>query len=257
MESLSTRSSQLPDPNPLPTQKVVQKKDATSNNLSIIINKYDRKHSNSPRLEKKVELNPPESGNLQSITEAANITAPASRFNEIENRMKNIFNVLCKYIHRLKSPSDGMKAFNKNVDKIRTTTPDWREHIFDHVKVLSEREILSLIDMPILHLRGYDREFLHTIYSVIDDNVDRTQLTEDQIKKLEERVNHFQTLVVEVPEKDMELIGGGAVNKVHLIKYKDSQGVEQEGVFKPDLDKCLPFYALRKQISELLLLLAS
>ncbi|MBA2728298.1 MAG: hypothetical protein H0U49_09030 [Parachlamydiaceae bacterium] len=237
MDSLTPTPSPSQLPIPITPKNADNKTDPASLNLSAIINKYDIDASNNRLGHKKIALPHGELEDIQSITETAKTTLPIGHGDRLENLLKNIFTLICKFINTIKSPSTGIKAFNKNADKIKSAYPNWRQHVGEHVKKLTDEEVLTIIEMPIRNLRGMDREFLHSIYSVINENISDGALTTEQLKKLDDRVKYFQTMVIDVSEENMKCLGGGAVNKVHLIKYKDSPGADHEGIFKPDLEK--------------------
>lgn len=124
--------------------------------------------------------------------------------------------------------------FNKNVDKIKND-PEWTTLLKSQVARLSKEQIIALLEIPPRDLRGFDREFLHTLYAELDQKIKADDSFPEQaslLLKLKTLLSHYETKVWQIDDANMKHIGGGAVNKVSSVVHDN-----KEYVFKPDLEE--------------------
>jgi hypothetical protein len=116
--------------------------------------------------------------------------------------------------------------FNAIADELKSQK-GWQEAINSQVLRLNPQSIAKLISIPLVDLRGYDRELLLAIFQAVKDR--------KGCPAVDERIGHLETKVITVDKQDMKVLGGGAVNTVYSVKYVEPTTKEKvEAVFKPE-----------------------
>ena len=116
-------------------------------------------------------------------------------------------------------------AFNKLADVIKTN-PNWSRDIITTVKKLSKGAINSLLDFKAIDLRGFDKEVAQAIFSSIPaaiSSLNSTDLGDEQIEALADIADSLNAKVFH-EKVDLEYLGGGAVNSVYKLTYKNNTG---------------------------------
>lgn len=123
------------------------------------------------------------------------------------------------------------RTFNNNADSLKKQY-DWKEQIKYQLDILSMPEKAKLASMNLYDVVDRDREVIGHILNCLQDV---KGFKDSEKSNLNLNIKNLKTLIIPHDKivKNKKL-GGGAVNTVYLIVYKDSTGKEVKGVFKPD-----------------------
>ena len=123
-------------------------------------------------------------------------------------------------------PNPSHTRFNELADRLKEQD-NWKEDLTKQVQATPDFNLDSIRND---RLRGYDREVLKVMLEAVKAKTSDPAT----LQALDDKLKHCDVLVVQVSEDKLKHLGGGAVNAVYLVTYLDADGVERQGVFKPD-----------------------
>lgn len=140
-----------------------------------------------------------------------------------------------KAIDELTSEEPDFTKFNRIADGFKTHH-NWELILHSAVSNLNNEQLMRLVRAKHFEFRGYDRQSLKVLLSAAKGFVESRELaTKLELDEFNRLIESLDTLSITVDESEMTLLGGGAVNKVYMIKYIDPiTNDKMEAVFKPD-----------------------
>jgi hypothetical protein len=147
--------------------------------------------------------------------------------------------------------------FNQIADQLKSDPDKWKGVFRDQINRLSAKDLSQIINTHPYSLAGYDLEVVSEFFTTVKKRIENESptntafqnLAQTDMTKLNYLISSFKTKVLsEVNENtDMSVLGGGALNTVYEIHYKDPEtGMPMVGVFKPDPAE-LPFTKLKQE----------
>lgn len=190
-------------------------------------------HSDPPRFSKPVQNQ--DTQTLTGTQTAVVERPPTPRIRQMEQARKGLAVSCVKAIEKLVDKDADYTKFNKIADHIKTRS-GWETIVKSATLGLDDAQVLKLMRTPAHKFRGYDRVVLKEILGEVKFMAESRSLgTPAERESLGNFIDSLETLTLTVNESDMTLLGGGAVNKVFLVKYTDPKSGEKvEAVFKPD-----------------------
>lgn len=135
----------------------------------------------------------------------------------------------------------GHVKFNEVVDKLRKLEGkglgNFEEGLKAEIKKMDAGDLVSLADsLGSYGLKGFDKKALMEMSIIIKNEITEREIdiNNNVIENLNKKIVQLNKGTVTEVFGKMELLGGGAVNKVYKGEFKDENGVQFKGVFKPE-----------------------